>query len=147
NVTAGCTSNCADATKHWVDAFIQITPQEATNPAGSTHTLTITVTATGGGTLADGTANAQIVTPPSTTGSFVGPSSCSYTGGGTTATCTVVITSAVGGLTQVNASSSIGFANATGSVSRSTGTPANVTGGCTVNCDNATKHWVDAFIQ
>src|SRR5262249_42841317 len=107
----------------------------------------IAVTATGGGVLTAGTANAAIVTPPSTTGSFVGPDSCSYAGGAATATCTVVIASAASGLTQVNASSSISFANANGSVSRSTGTPGNVTHGCTSNCDDATKHWVDAFIQ
>ena len=72
NVTAGCTVNCDDATKHWVDAFIQITPQNATNAVGTNHTLTITVNATGGGVLAAGTATASIVTPPTTTGTFVG---------------------------------------------------------------------------
>src|SRR5438132_532884 len=31
--------------KIWVDAFIQITPQSATNAVGTNHTLTITVNA------------------------------------------------------------------------------------------------------
>src|SRR5262249_36641657 len=129
--------------------FIQITPQNATNAAGTNHTLTITVTATGDGLLAARTANASIVTPPSTTGAFVSPpgSSCSYPGGAATATCTVVISSAGSGLTQVHATSNISFTNANGSVTRTTGAPGNVTHGCTANCDDATKHWVDAFIQ
>ncbi len=49
NMTAGCTVNCGNANKNWVDAFIQITPQNATNAVGTNHVLTITVTATGGG--------------------------------------------------------------------------------------------------
>ena len=71
-MTAGCTVNCGNAAKNWVDAFIQITPQNATDPVGDHHVLTITVNATNGGVLAAGTATASILTPPSTTGSFVG---------------------------------------------------------------------------
>ena len=85
-MTAGCTVNCANAAKSWVDAFIQITPQNATNAVGTNHVLTITVNATDGGVLAAGTATASIVTPPSTTGSFVGSPTCNYTGGAATAT-------------------------------------------------------------
>ena len=147
NVTAGCAANCGNAAKNWVDAFIQITPQNATNAVGNNHVLTITVNATNGGVLAAGTATASILTPPSTTGSFVGSPSCNYTGGAATATCTVTITSAVAGTTSVQATSTIGFTNAAGTVSRTTGTAANVTAGCTVNCGNAAKNWADAFIQ
>ncbi len=147
NVTAGCTLNCGNAAKSWVDAFVQITPQNATNAAGSNHVLTITVNATGGGVLAAGTATASIVIPPSTTGSFVGSPTCNYAGGAATASCTVTITSSVSGLTQVQATSTVGFANAVGTVSRTTGTADNVTAGCSANCGNANKNWVDAFIQ
>ena len=147
NVTAGCTVSCANAAKNWVDAFIQITPQSAANAVGTNHVLTITVNATNGGVLAAGTATASILNPPSTTGSFVGSPTCSYAGGAATATCTVTITSAVVGTTSVQATSSVGFTNAAGTVSRTTGTAANVTAGCTVNCGNAAKSWVDAFIQ
>ena len=149
NVTAGCTANCGNANKLWVvpaDAFIQITPQNANNPVGTNHVLTITVTATGGGILAAGTATASIITPPSTTGSFVGSPTCNYTGGAATASCTVTITSAVAGLTSVQATSTIGFTNAAGTVTRTTGTAANVTAGCTANCDNATKNWGDVTV-
>ncbi len=147
NVTAGCAANCANANKNWVDANIQITPQTATNPAGTNHVLTITVNATGGGVLAAGTATASIVTPPSTTGSFVGSPTCNYAGGAATASCTVTITSAVAGVTQVQATSNVGFTNAAGTLTRTTGTAANVTAGCAANCANATKNWVDANIQ
>ena len=122
NVTAGCTANCGNAAKSWVDAFIQITPQNATNAVGTNHVLTITVNATNGGVLAAGTATASILTPPSTTGSFVGSPSCNYTGGAATATCTVTITSAVAGTTTVQATSNIGFTNAAGTMTRTTGT-------------------------
>src|SRR6185437_874951 len=70
NITAGCPANCGNANKTWVDAYIQISPQNATNPVGTNHTLTITVTATNGGILAAGTAAASILAPPSTTGTF-----------------------------------------------------------------------------
>src|SRR5205823_2227292 len=121
---------------------IQITPADATNAAGTNHTLTITVTATGGGVLKAGSATASIVTPPSTTGAFVGSPTCSYTGGAATASCTVVITSAASGLTSVHATSNIDFTNANGGpVTRATSTAGNVTHGCTANCDDATKHW------
>ena len=131
NMTAGCTVNCGNAAKNWVDAYIQITPQTAANAVGTNHVLTITVTATGGGVLASGTATASILTPPSTTGSFVGSPTCNYAGGAATASCTVTITSAVAGITSVQASSTIGFTNAAGTVTRTTGTADNVTAGCT----------------
>src|SRR5262249_9413533 len=91
-----------DATKKWVDAYISITPATADNPTNSNHTLTITVKAVPAGTaLASGTANASILA--GSVGSFTpaGANSCNYTGGSDTATCTVVITSAVEGTTTV----------------------------------------------
>ncbi len=125
--TDGTHGSSGPATKIWRDAFIQITPQDAINPVGTTHVLTITVTATNGGVLASGTATASIVSPPSTTGSFVGSPSCNYTGGAATASCTVTITSAATGLTSVHATSTIGFDNALGTVTRATSTAGNVT--------------------
>src|SRR5262249_54305616 len=51
-----------DATKHWVDAWIQITPQNASNPVGTNHTLTITVHANPvTGTIVAGDATATIL--------------------------------------------------------------------------------------
>src|SRR5439155_21809706 len=86
-----------------VDAPITITPPTATNAVGTNHTLTITVTASGG-TLDNGTATASITSGP---GGFVGPPTCSYTGGGTTASCTVIITSLGAGITTISATSNI----------------------------------------
>ena len=75
-----------------MDANIQITPATATNAVNTNHVLTITVNALGG-TIDPGphTATAAILSGP---GSFVGPNTCTYTGGAATATCTVTITSA-----------------------------------------------------
>ena len=147
-MTAGCTVNCGNANKNWVDAFIQITPQNAANAVGTNHVLTITVNATGGGVLAAGTATASILTPPSTTGSFVGSPTCNYTGGAATATCTVTITSAVAGRTSVQATSRIGFTQrGRGGQGGRLGRPTTTTAGCAANCGNGEKSWVDAYIQ
>ena len=62
----------------------------------------------------------------------------------------MTITSALAGLTQVQATSTIGFTNALGTVTRTTGTANNVTAGCnpaTQFCGNANKKWVDAWIE
>jgi hypothetical protein len=72
---------------------------------GTNHVLTITVNAIGG-TIDAGphTATATIVSGP---GSFVGPNTCTYTGGAATASCTVTITSSTAGTTVVSATSDI----------------------------------------
>src|SRR5205823_1963319 len=86
--------------------------------------------------LGDGTATASITSGP---GGFVADSStCSYTGGGATASYTEVITSATTGTTVVSATSSIPLTG-DGSVSRTT----NGTAG---NSGPASKTWVDATI-
>ncbi len=46
----------------------------------------------------------------------------------------------------MQATSTIGFTNAAGTVTRTTGTAANVTAGCTANCGNATKNWGDVTV-
>ena len=116
-----------------VDANIQISPAAADNPVGTNHVLTITVNAIGG-TLAAGTATASIVNGP---GSFVGSPSCNYTGGAATASCTVTITSAVAGTTEVSATSGISVAGVT--ITRTTNTAANTAAG---GSGNAMKTWI-----
>src|SRR5437667_11993963 len=102
--TNGTAGNSVPPSKTWVDATIAITPATATNAVGTNHTLTITVTAVGT-TLGGGTATASITSGP---GGFVADSStCSYTGGGATASCTVVITSATTGTTVVSERKSV----------------------------------------
>ena len=123
-----------------VDANIRITPGSATNPTGTNHVLTITVNAVGG-TLDAGphTATASIVSGP---GSFVGSPTCTYTGGGATASCTVTITSAATGTTVVSATAAIPVNGVT--ITRTTGTAANTASG---GSGNASKSWVDANIR
>src|SRR5262249_29116587 len=112
-----------------VDANIQINPPTATNTVGTTHTLTITVNSLGGN-LTAGTATASIVSGP---GSFVGSPTCSYAGGSTTASCTVVITSSTPGTTVVHAASDV---NVAGVVLH------RETDGTGLNSGNAQKIWV-----
>jgi hypothetical protein len=135
----GLPGDSPDAQKNWVDANINITPAIANNAVGANHVLTITVNALGG--LIDAgphTATATIISGP---GSFVGPNSCTYTGGAATASCTVTITSAVVGTTVVQATSDIPVNGVT--ITRTTGTAANTASG---GSGNASKNWVDANI-
>ena len=131
-----------NASKVWVDANIQISPSTATNPIGTNHVLTITVNALGG-TLDAGphTATASIVSGP---GSFVGSPTCTYTGGGASASCQVTITSNTPGTTVVSATANIPVNGQT--ITRTTGTAANTASG---GSGNASKLWLapDANIQ
>ena len=143
--TTGTAANTAsggsgNASKNWVDANINITPASATNPLDTNHVLTITVNALGGNIDAGPhTATASIVSGP---GSFVGSPTCTYTGGGPTASCTVTITSSVVGTTVVQATSNIPVSGVV--IPRTTGTAANTASG---GSGNASKSWVDANIQ
>jgi len=86
------------------------------------------------GTLGNGTASASIVSGP---GSFVGGvNTCNYTGGAATASCTVVITSAVAGTTVVSATSNIAVSGQT--ITRTTNTAVNTAAG---GSGNASKTW------
>jgi uncharacterized repeat protein (TIGR01451 family) len=120
-----------------VDANVQISPGSAINPVGTNHVLTITVSAVGG-TIDAGphTATASIVSGP---GSFVGSSSCTYTGGAATASCKVTISSAAVGTTMVSATSAVPVNGVT--ITRTTGTAVNTGAG---GSGNASKLWADA---
>ena len=133
--TDGTGSNSSPAEKTWVDANIQIAPATATNAAGTNHTLTITVN-TSGGTIAagGGTATATISSGP---GSFVGGNTCTYPGGGASASCTVVITSATAGTTEIKASTTVSVGGA--SLTRDTD-------GSGANSGPATKLWADDVV-
>ena len=106
-----------------VDANIQISPLQATNPVGTNHTLTGHVNVNSGSGFVnapDGTTiNFSIQSGP---GSFVGGvNSCNTSGG--TGSCTVQITSASTGTTVVRASTNVTVGGV--SLSRATG-DANV---------------------
>src|SRR5262249_62403694 len=131
--------NSGPASKTWADAKIAITPATATNAVNTNHTLTITVTSVGAN-LGNGTATASITSGP---GHFVGSPHCSYTGGGLTASCNVVITSTATGTTVVSATSDIPLAG-DGSVTRTTDGSSTLSG--LVNSGPASKTWADAKI-
>ena len=131
--------NGPDAVKTFVNANIQIAPATDNNAINTNHVLTITINALGG-TIDPGphTATASIVSGP---GTFVGPNTCTYTGGAATATCTVTITSAVTGQTIVSATSDIPVSGVT--ITRTTATAVNTSAG---GSGNAVKNWVNANI-
>jgi hypothetical protein len=135
--TNGVAPNGPDAVKTYVDANIQISPAQATNPVGANHVLTITVNAING-TIDAGphTATASIVSGP---GSFVGSPTCTYTGGAATASCTVTITSSTPGTTVVQATSNIPVNGVV--IPRTTATNPGPGGS-----GNANKNWVKVKI-
>jgi hypothetical protein len=137
--TDGSAPNSGDAVKRFVNANIQITPANANNPINTNHVLTITVNAVNG-TLDAGphTATASIVSGP---GAFVGSPTCTYTGGGASASCTVTISSATTGTTVVSATSNIAVNGVT--ITRTTGTSVNTSAG---GSDNANKTWSAATV-
>ena len=101
----GHTGDSADAVKTFVDANIQITPPSAINPVGKNHTLTGHVNVNSGSDFVnapDGTAISFVLTGA---GAFVGPSSCSTTGG--TGSCSVVIVSSAPGSSSVRAKTDV----------------------------------------
>jgi hypothetical protein len=137
--TDGVTPNGDDAVKTFVDANIQITPETATNALSANHTLTGHVNVNdGSGSFADApdgtTIDFTIVSGP---GSFVGPSSCTTSGG--TGSCDVVITSATSGTTTIKASTDVIVGGV--SLHRATG-DANVG-----DSGDATKKWATARIS
>src|SRR5439155_19887025 len=87
-----------------------------------------------GNTIGEGTATARIII--GRLSSVVDSSTCSYTGGAATASCTVVITSATTGTTMVSATSSIPLTG-DGSVSRTTNGTAGNSGPASKERDDA----------
>src|SRR5262249_36051008 len=106
--TNGLNGNSGPAVKTFVDANIQINPQNATNQVGSNHVLTVHVNVNAGlgggyvnapaGTLVTGT----IVSGP---GSFVGGNTCTTIGA--TGDCQLTITSSTTGTTVVKAATDV----------------------------------------
>src|SRR2546428_6579495 len=79
-----------------------------------------------------GTCAVSITSGP---GSFVGSPTCSYTGGGSTASCTVVITSATTGTTVVSATSSIPLASKATRIQSRNDPTANTDQSCKTSMD------------
>jgi hypothetical protein len=131
-----------------VDANIQITPANATNPVGTTHTLTGHVNVNDGSgagfvNAPDGTViNFTLSNAGGATASFVGPSSCTTPGAGApgSGSCTVVISSPTAGTTTIHATTDVSVGGV--SLHRETNNTAG-------NSGDATKVWLnpDANIQ
>src|SRR5262249_15414436 len=133
----GHVGDSADANKTWVDANIQITPQTATNPVGTNHTLTGHVNVnpgTGFVNAPDGTViNFSLTKAGGATAVCVGPSSCTTAGG--TGSCTVVISSPTAGTTTIHASTTVTVGGL--SLTRATGD------GLAGDSPDATKTWLN----
>jgi uncharacterized repeat protein (TIGR01451 family) len=99
-----------------VDAFISITPQQATNPVGTAHTFTITVTALPG-TIALNAANVSFATPtityPGLTPDLAHPATATFVSRtGNVATYSLTINSSQAGTFEVKASDTVTFSSA-----------------------------------
>jgi hypothetical protein len=136
--TPGVGIDVVTVTNRFFGANIQLSPLTASDQVGDTHTVTITVNALGG-TLDPGPHQMSASTD---FGSFVGPNTCTYTGGGVSASCTVAITSAATGTSTVSAAGTIPVSGA--AFTRTTGTALNTAAG---GSGNATKNWVNANIR
>src|SRR3954462_1447918 len=122
-----------------VDANIQISPLQATNPVGTNHTLTGHVNVNSGAGFVNAPDGTLITfSIQSGPGSFVGGVNTCNTAGGT-GSCTVQITSATTGTTVVRAATDVTVAGV--SLHRATG-DANVG-----DSADAHKDWVNARIS
>jgi uncharacterized repeat protein (TIGR01451 family) len=107
--TDGVAPNSGNAVKTFVDANIQITPQNAINPVSTNHTLTGHVNVNAGSGFANAAAGTVITFSLTNSGgataAFVGPNTCNTVG--TTGSCTVVISSSTAGSTTVKATTTV----------------------------------------
>jgi uncharacterized repeat protein (TIGR01451 family) len=133
--TDGSSANSGNAVKTFVDAYIAITPPEATNPTNTTHVYTAQVfidAGNGAGYVA--APNGTLVTftlLPGSVGSFVGGNTCTTTAGA----CTITTTSANAGNDTMQASATVTVGGVT--MTRTTGQAAPGH----ANSGNAIKHW------
>jgi Bacterial Ig-like domain (group 3) len=138
---AGSTGDCEPL--RVVDANIQITPANATNPIGTNHVLTGHVNVNDGSGFVnapDGTViSFSLSNAGGASATFVGPSTCTTAGG--TGSCTVTISSPTAGTTTIHDTTTVGVSGV--SLTRSSGD------GHAGDSPNATKLWIapDANIQ
>jgi uncharacterized repeat protein (TIGR01451 family) len=136
--TDGVAPNSGNAVATFVDANIQITPPQATNPLNTNHLLTGHVNVnTGSGAFADAPAGTPIsfslVSGPA---SFAGPSACTTVGG--SGSCTVTITSSTTGISKIRAVTDVNVGGVT--LHRASGD------GKAGDSADATKLWASAKI-
>jgi uncharacterized repeat protein (TIGR01451 family) len=140
--TDGVAPNGDDAVKTFVDANIQITPETATNPLSTNHTLTghVNVNDGSGGFVnapAGTTIDFSLTNSAGASASFIGPNSCATVG--VTGSCNVVISSSTAGTTTIKASTDVTVGGV--SLHRETG-DANAG-----DSGEATKKWATARIS
>ncbi len=135
-VTEGVADASATATpvaKRWVDVQLTLSPPDGANQINNDHELTALLefdTGSGFAPAPDGNViDFAIVTPPGS----LDPSSCTTSGG--TGSCSVMLTAAVVGLTEVQASWSGTIATSDGDVATSE------------DSNSVTKLWIDAQIS
>ena len=105
--TDGTGDNSADASKTWVDAKIEITPETDTNPIHTAHVFTVTVTQYPDGATPAATANVTTnvtPTPDLTDTTTCGPAVPFV---GDAATCTITINSSVPAVFTATASATM----------------------------------------
>jgi hypothetical protein len=121
--TDGVAPNGPDAVKTFVDANIQISPLTATDTVGDHHVLTGHVNVNDGSgagyvNAPDGTTiQFSLMNSGGATATFVGPSSCTTSGG--TGSCTVTISSPTAGTTMIHATTTLSLGGV--SLTRATG--------------------------
>jgi hypothetical protein len=127
------------ATKHYVDAFITISPN-GINPVGQSHTFNILVQAVPGGAtpVSFGAITPNVTPTPGTESTTCGSPTISSTSVGPTAACT---------LTVDNGLANVFSATATASITMGTVTVSRTTDGTGQNSPPATKTYVDASVQ
>ena len=122
-----------DATKTYVHANIQISPNTDANPVGATHVFTGHVNVNDGNGFANAPDGTQIsFTIDSGPGTLGTPNPCTTSGG--TGNCTITLTSATTGTTTVSAHTTV----VVGGVALTRDTD-----GMNGNSRPATKHWAD----
>ena len=105
--TSGTAGNSGPATKKWVDAKIEINPENATNPIHSAHTFTVTVTQYPGDAISATTADISTLVSPIP--DLINSTDCdsAVPFNSNVATCTITINSSVPGAFIAGATTTI----------------------------------------
>lgn len=127
-VTDGEDGNVGPAVKRWVDARLALTPTQATNLVGDTHTFTATLEFDTGAGFGPAPAGETITFAKISGPGALDPLSCATD---TSGRCTVDLDSAETGLTRVAAAWSGGITTLEG------------TGDAVASSDEVVKRWVD----
>jgi hypothetical protein len=143
------TEACGNEVDQMVAAHIRLSPHEATNIVGNTHTLTATVESTTDGSSYSPVAGAQVtrsfVGSPSAQASFVAPAGTDCNGTtvktDSNGQCTIRITDTTVETLTVNASSTFTVSGVIGTFTQTTSTAGNTCASGS-ECNDAIKHYI-----